>query len=140
MLIIDLSTTANMPAHLEEWPAWPEFAAPTALPKEEAELLSYKKAVVAKFGEEAIVKSWLSVCKTLKSLTDKIAEKGTAMLPEVSYDEMCNLSHEKQEQMKNVGGFVVRGVIPQEEAEAHFTSLKTFVTDNKHKITGKEMS
>ncbi|KAK9426120.1 putative DUF1479 domain protein [Seiridium unicorne] len=124
------------PGRLEEWPLWPEFTAPEAPPKNHEELLSYKKAITEKYGEAAIRKGWLEVCKELATATDEIAEKGTAIIPEISFEDFCDLSTEARTKMQTVGCFVIRGVIPTEEANAHFHDLNRLVTDNRDKITG----
>jgi hypothetical protein len=123
---------------LEEWPHYPEFTVSDTPAKDAEELLSYKRAIVAKFSEEAITKSWLKVCEKLETLTKAIATKGTSGIPVLSLEDFLGLSKERQAEIKTVGALVIRGVIPREEAEERFRNLKTYVADNKDKVTGEE--
>lgn len=121
---------------LEEWPPYPEFTRPDANLKDAEELLSYKRGIVTRFGEDAIRQSWLKVCKELESVTKSISANGTNGIPVLSYKEFSTLSDENQATLKSFGAFVIRGVIPRDEAEQHFRNLKTYVADNKDKVTG----
>lgn len=80
--------------------------------------------------------SWLSVCKELARLTDEIAEKGTAYIPEVGFEEFVGMGEEGKKEMREKGCFVIRGVIPQKQAEGWFDDLKMMVEENEGKITG----
>ena len=86
-----------MPGALQTWPIWPEFSAAKGEADPTGELLQYKKDIVAIYGEEAIKKSWLKVCKELESLTEEIADKGTAIIPEVKYEDLFEMGKEKKE-------------------------------------------
>ena len=126
-----------MPGALQTWPIWPEFSAAKGEADPTGELLQYKKDIVAIYGEEAIKKSWLKVCKELESLTEEIADKGTAIIPEVKYEDLFEMGKEKKEELKKRGCFVVRGAVSKEQAMTWFGNLKGYYADNKADISGK---
>ncbi|KIW91475.1 uncharacterized protein Z519_07441 [Cladophialophora bantiana CBS 173.52] len=123
-----------MPGRLMSWPDWPEFTAAKAEPGDD--LVGYKKAIVDKYGKDNIIKSWLKVCKELESVTDHIAEHGTAVIPEIQFDEVFNLTPERKQALKDVGCFVVRNVFGREEADKWFKDLKEYVAANRSQIRG----
>ncbi|KAJ9614904.1 hypothetical protein H2204_014303 [Knufia peltigerae] len=123
-----------MPGKLMSWPDWPEFTPGKAETGDD--LIAYKKAIVDQYGQDALVKSWLKVCKELESVTDRIAELGSSAIPEVSFDDMFTLSPEKKEELKNVGCFVVRDVFTREQADEWFLNLKEYVAANRSSIGG----
>ncbi|KAL6243499.1 hypothetical protein RBB50_009492 [Rhinocladiella similis] len=123
-----------MPGKLMSWPDWPEFTASKAETGDD--LIAFKKAIVDKYGQDALVESWLKVCKELESVTDNIAELGSSVIPEVSFDDMFTLSPEKKEELKNVGCFVVRDVFTREQADEWFLNLKEYVAANRASIGG----
>jgi hypothetical protein len=125
-----------MPGALQKWPEWPEYTAAKGEADPTGELIQYKKDLVAKYGEEAIRRSWLKVCNELEVITDEIAEKGTAAIPEIQYDDLFDLSPEKKQTLKDRGCFAVRGVVSENLAPKWFTDLKTYVADNKSHIGG----
>lgn len=122
----------------EDWPAWPEFT------HDKGELdpdnVRVKKKIAAEYGEGALRKSWLAVCKKLESLTKEIEEKQTAMIPELTYDDFFALDEVAREKLKDVGCFVIRGAVPSETAKSWFEGLQSYVEDNKDSITGQCLS
>lgn len=127
-----------MPGALQKWPAWQEFTAAKGEADPTGEFIQYKKDLVAIYGEEAIRKSWLKVCKKLESVTDEIADKGTAAIAEVRYEELFDLSSDQKQKLKDTGCFVVRGVVSENLATEWFNDLKTYVADNRPNIGGKK--
>ena len=126
-----------MPGALKQWPSWPEFT------KEDGEneegFAQYKKDIAEQYGEHALRQSWLKVCKKLESLTDEIAEKGTSMIPTLSFEEVNDLTPEKRAQIQSVGCVVVRGVVERPTADKLFKEAKTYIADNKSTIIGKSI-
>lgn len=120
---------------LDTWPAWPEF---TSIPNDEQsdDLASYKSAIIQEYGQEALTKSWLKVCSELKKVTKEIREKGSAVIPEISYSDLQSLSQEQKEEYKKVGCFLIRGVVDKDVAEEWFKDLKSYVAENKDLVTG----
>ncbi|KAE9369071.1 DUF1479-domain-containing protein [Stipitochalara longipes BDJ] len=123
-----------MPGILKAWPPWPQLV------ESKGELkpgnARYKQEIFDKYGAEAICQSWLNTCKALEALTAEIAAKRTAIIPVLALDEILNMSEQKKEELKGVGCFVVRDVVPRSEAAAWFRDLKQYVADNKDEITG----
>jgi hypothetical protein len=124
-----------MPGRLLSWPDWPEFTAAKAEPGDD--LVGYKRTIAEKYGKDNIIKSWLKVCEQLKSVTDRIAEQGTSAIPEVRFDEVLELTPERKQALKDVGCFVVRGVVSREQADGWFEDLKKYVAANRASIGGK---
>ncbi|CZR51284.1 uncharacterized protein PAC_01159 [Phialocephala subalpina] len=125
-----------MPGKLEVWPTWPEFTESKGEADPTGSLLKYKQEIVSIYGQEAITKAWLKVCKDLETLTEEIAEKGTSIIPEVKYEDMLTLSDEKREELKKRGCFVVRGVVEEKLAKSWFKDVKQFYQDNREYIGG----
>jgi hypothetical protein len=123
-----------MPYITKAWPPWPQFV------ESKGELRAgnarYKQGIVDKYEADGIRQSWLKTCKALNALTAEIAAKGSAIIPVLTLDEILNTSKESKEELKDVGCFVVRDVVPRPEAAAWFQSLKQYVADNKDEITG----
>ena len=127
-----------MPGVLSEaFTSWPVYTSSKGEDAPREELIQYKKDIVAQYGEEAIKASWLKVCKELETLTDEISEKGTSIIPEVSYEEMLDLSEEKKAELQKRGCFVIRGVVSEEQATKWYKDVKKYYEDNKPKVTGE---
>lgn len=124
-----------MPGSLKKWPDWPEFVNGKAEPGDD--LTQYKKDVAKKFGEENLRRSWLKVCKELEGITDHLAEKGTSAIPEIPYEDLFTLSDERRQQLKDIGCFVVRGVVDRKQADQWFAELKDYVAKNRSNVTGQ---
>ncbi|XXG95631.1 hypothetical protein Hte_001899 [Hypoxylon texense] len=123
-----------MPSSGDQWPDWPEMTAETG--ELDPENIKIKEEIVALYGEAALRKSWLAVCERLKILTDEIATKGTGIIPELAYDDVFKLNDEEKQRLRDVGCFVVRGLIPEKTASDWFQDLNTYVEENKASING----
>lgn len=123
-----------MPGALKQWPTWPEYTSDKG--EDEERFAQHKKDIAEQYGEDALRQSWLKVCEKLEALTDEIAEKGTSMIPTLSFDEIKTLSPEKRAQLQARGCFVVRGVVDRPTADDWFQKTKTYVADNKSSIKG----
>ena len=123
-----------MPGKLLQWPEWPEYTFAKA--EKNDDLLQYKKEIIAQYGEDALRKSWLNVCEKLAKITDDLAEKGTSVIPEVNFEDLSNLSEEQKQHFKDIGCFVVRDVISDEQTTKWFLDLKKYVADNRDQISG----
>lgn len=124
-----------MPA-LAVWPDWPEFVSSDVPSEEEEQFKAYKKHIVNEYGEENLRKAWLKTCDDLKTITAELSQKGSAVIPELEFNDLQNLSEEKVNELKKVGCFVIRSVIPAEEATAQFKNVKQYVSDNKDSLHG----
>lgn len=89
----------------------------------------YKKEIVAEYGEESIRRAWVKTCSDLAVITEEIRQNGSSVIPELSFDEFQNIPNAEIARLKNVGCFVIRGVIPREEASEQFKKLKKYVTE-----------
>lgn len=125
-----------MPGRLISWPDWPEFTATKAETGDD--LVGYKKAIVDKYGKDALVQSWLKVCKELKSVTDRIASQGSAAIPEIRFEDIFSLSAEQKNKLKSTGCFVVRDVFTKGQADQWFQDLKEYVAANRSSIKGEK--
>ena len=124
----------GMPGKLLSWPDWPEFTPGNAETGDD--LVGFKKGIVDKYGKDNIIKSWLKVCKELETVTDRIAEQGTSIIPEVQFEELFALTTERKQSLKDVGCFVVRDVFSREQADEWFKILKQYVAANRASIAG----
>jgi hypothetical protein len=124
-----------MPGVLHEWPAWPEFIDKHIV---DHDCLNAKSEILAQYGEEAIRSGWLEACTALQSITAEIIAKGTSIIPILDMEEiaMDKISKEREAELKRVGCFVVRNVIPEEEAKTLYGTLKAYVEENQANITG----
>lgn len=123
-----------MPGQLSQWPDWPEFTFADA--EKGDDLIQYKRAIVDKYGQEALTQSWLKTCKELESLTRKISKAGTSYIPEVEYEQLLTFSPEEKQKLMDVGCFKVKGVVARKQAEGWFKDLKQYVAKNRAAIKG----
>lgn len=117
-----------------EWPAWPEYTEQSGEKGED--LISYKQAVMDKYGKESLISSWLQVCKELAALTDRIVTVGSEAIPSVQFEDLFKLDHSGKQVLKDVGCFVVRNVVAPEKATEWFDDLKLYVAKNRSSIGG----
>jgi hypothetical protein len=127
------STSPTIPS-LNYWPPWPLFNVEKG--ENKPENVTYKRIIVEKYGAESIRRSWLQTCASLQQVTAEIEAKKTDIIPVLTFNEILNASEEKKEELKSLGCFVVRGVVPREEATWWYWDLKGYVEDNKKSITG----
>ncbi|KAK5193717.1 hypothetical protein LTR99_006054 [Exophiala xenobiotica] len=121
-----------MPGRLLSWPDWPEFTPSKAEPGDD--LVGYKKAIVDKYGKDALVQSWLRTCKELESVTDSIAELGSSAIPEIQFQDFFAQTPEQKTKLKDTGCFVVRNVFSEAQADKWFQNLKEYVAANRSSI------
>ncbi|KAH6991474.1 hypothetical protein BKA56DRAFT_652287 [Ilyonectria sp. MPI-CAGE-AT-0026] len=128
-----------MPGKLVSWPAWQEFETPPKGVSEDTFTFSPKaKAdVIAQYGEEALRKSWLKVCKDLEAVTERLSSLGSEAVPVLDMKEIRDggLSDARRSELKSSGCCIVRGVIEKGEATSLFKKLKGFVAANKDSIS-----
>ncbi|KAJ9307886.1 hypothetical protein DTO027B5_5160 [Paecilomyces variotii] len=119
---------------LAAWPDWPEFASSDVRPEDEEEFKEYKRQIIDEYGEENIRKAWLKTCEDLKVITAILSEKGSSVIPELDFNDLQDLSEEKVKELKKIGCFVIRNVIPTAEATAQFENLKQYVSENRDSL------
>ncbi|KAH6989169.1 hypothetical protein BKA56DRAFT_476672 [Ilyonectria sp. MPI-CAGE-AT-0026] len=127
-----------MPGQVSHWPAWPEYTKQRSAEAVDPDFLAAKKAVIAQYGADALRRSWIAVCEELKTVTDEIATKGQSIIPVLNATELLQsgFTDEQKAEVKSIGAFVVREVLPESEATAHYADLRKYVSDNKDKING----
>jgi hypothetical protein len=121
---------------LSTWPSWPEFTVDSEEREKSADLTTFKTDIINDYGQENLIKSWLKVCSKLEEITKEIREKGSKVIPEITFGDLDQLSEQKKEEFKTVGCFLIRGVVQKELAEKWFVDLKSYVADNEDKVTG----
>jgi hypothetical protein len=124
------STTASS----NYWPPWPQFNA--AKGENKPDNIIYKRTIVEKYGAEAIRQSWIETCKALERVTAEIEAKKTGIIPVLTLEGILNASEERKDELKKVGCFVARGVVPRDETTKWFWDLKRYVEENRASITG----
>ncbi|KAK7418774.1 hypothetical protein QQX98_003792 [Neonectria punicea] len=129
-----------MPGKLLSWPAWQEFETPSkdVSPDTFTSSSKAKAEIIAQYGEEALRKSWLRVCKDLEVVTDRLSALGSKAVPVLDMKEIQDgdLSDARRSELKSSGCCIVRGVIESAEATSLFQDLKDFVAENKDSISG----
>ena len=130
-----------MPAETVEWPPWKEFVLDKSVSEQyqkDNDYTTSKKAVIEEFGEDALRKSWLKTCAELEKVTEEIEAKGSKIMPEITLQEVLQnkVSDETKDEIKRVGCFIVRDVIPKQEADGLFRDLKQFMETNRSLVKG----
>ena len=95
-------------------------------------LLQLKRDIASSYPdfERNATSAWDEVLQELAKTTQEIGQQGSSYLPIVEYDKLSSLPWDKVNELKRKGSFVVRGVVPVEEARAYKTDLETFVSAN----------
>ncbi len=127
-----------MPHFIEKWPPWKEFGLAPEDNTQGAEFAKAKGDIIAQYGEEALRRSWIKVCKDLETVTESLSTLGSASIPIFQMKEIRDhgLSEEQSRQLKSSGCCVVRGVIPEADATALFQDMKKLVAENPGRIMG----
>lgn len=128
-----------MPAQTWEWPAWPEFTAQGIKNTEDPEFLSVKKAVIDRYGGDALRRGWLQVCKDLESVTEEIAAKGSSIIPVFDTETVLaagGFTDSQREEVKRIGTLVFRATVSEAETSNLYSELKQYIADNREAIKG----
>lgn len=127
-----------MPGVVENWPAWKEFGVSPEENTRGPDFAKAKAEIIDQYGEEALRRSWLKVCKELETVTENLSTLGSDSIPIFQMKDIHDhgLSNEQRAQLKSSGCCVVRGVIPEAEAAALFQDMKNLVAENSRKIPG----
>ena len=126
-----------MPHALDTWPAWKEYG--NGLDNSsDGSFADAKAEIIAQYGEEALRQSWLKVCKSLESVTERLARLRSDAVPILHMEELQGqgFSEEQRKQLKSSGCCIVRGVLTDDEAGSLFQDIKEFTGQNKGKIPG----
>ncbi|KAF4124833.1 DUF1479 domain protein [Geosmithia morbida] len=119
------------------WPDWKEYGNGPDNSGDKT-FSEVKAAVIEEYGEEALRRGWLEVCKSLETVTESLIKLGSDAVPVHHMDALRDrgLSTDEQDQIRTRGCCIVRGVIPKDEINSLFVDVKEFVTKNKGKISG----
>lgn len=75
-------------------------------------------------------KAWAEVTSDLAKVSKAIAEQGPDYLPSVEYSSLSSLPADKLAELKRKGTFIIRNVVPREEALEWKQGLDEFVAAN----------
>ncbi|KAJ7763592.1 hypothetical protein DFH07DRAFT_738613 [Mycena maculata] len=86
---------------------------------------------------EGLIQSWKEVLEDLEVATERIAERGEAMIPKVTMEDIRNgLTTDQISDIGTAGCVVVKGAIPKEEAVAWKADIQRYVATNQGQIKG----
>ncbi|EMD32980.1 hypothetical protein CERSUDRAFT_57601 [Gelatoporia subvermispora B] len=81
---------------------------------------------------EALIYSWRGVLKELENAAAEIKQKGTEIIPQVTFSDIRNgLLDEQLKEIKRTGVVIVRGGIPPEEALSWKQSIRDYIDLNR---------
>lgn len=84
--------------------------------------------------EDAVIKSWNRLLAHLRSEVAIVSEKGSTIVPTISYSDIQNGANASfKEQFKERGVCVIRDVVPEQEALAYKESLRSYIAANKER-------
>ncbi|KAH7021480.1 uncharacterized protein B0I36DRAFT_297167 [Microdochium trichocladiopsis] len=127
-----------MPGKLHDWPAWREFGSKLASEAIDDDFVKAKQDVIREYGEDKLRSSWLAVCKELQKVTEDIASKRNDIVPILDADELLSKGFRESDvaTIRQTGCFIVRGVIPEDDARRLYQDLQDYVRDNKAHVRG----
>lgn len=87
--------------------------------------------------KDSLIHSWCGVLQALKIKTDQVVQRGSGMIPKVSYAEIrAGLSAERIAEIKDAGVLVVRGAVSKDEALGWKASIKDYIKQNSSLVKG----
>ncbi|KAG9252435.1 uncharacterized protein F5Z01DRAFT_690670 [Emericellopsis atlantica] len=128
-----------MPSRVWEWPAWPEFTSEGLKENRDPDFRSTKRAVIERYGADALRQSWLQVCKDLEHVTEEISNKGNSIIPIFETEKVLasgGFTECQRQEVKRIGAFVFKGVVPERETTKLYQELKGYIADNKDAVKG----
>lgn len=125
-----------MPGRTQVWPPWPEFSTQGLDKAENQDFTTAMKTILVEYGAENIRKSWIKVCRELRTITEEIAQKGSDIIPIFVTDEVLNngFTDDQRAEVQRVGAFVCRATIAEAETKVHYKNLTKFTAANKSAI------
>jgi hypothetical protein len=100
--------------------------APAPLPPRFADV----KRKLIQGREEAITASWKRLLEALEEEVRKIERLGSSIIPLINYHELQDKFPNFQEDLKERGAGVIRGVVPQDEARSYKSDLEEYIKAN----------
>ncbi|KAF9869406.1 hypothetical protein CkaCkLH20_13123 [Colletotrichum karsti] len=80
--------------------------------------------------EDAVVKSWGRLLRSLREENGLIAAKGPAIIPSIEFDDLDGDINRLKGEIKKRGAAVVRGVIDEKEARGYKEEVEAYVRKN----------
>ena len=80
--------------------------------------------------EARATSAWNEVLRELNTVADTIAKSGPDYVPIIDYNDLANVTGDKLARLKRRGTFVVRNVVPENEATQWRTGLKDWIAAN----------
>ncbi|KAG9673375.1 DUF1479-domain-containing protein, partial [Aureobasidium melanogenum] len=118
-----------------KWSPWPQLTLATAKGVQPG-TEEYTKAILHTYGAEALKRSWVQVCQRLQSVTERIALHSDSVIPELGLEDFLTADASTKCMLKDTGCFIVRQVVPEQQATEWYHELKGYVEDNRAQITG----
>jgi hypothetical protein len=123
------------------WPNWPDITDDAITLKyylEDPDYAAAKQKITQIFSQESIMQGWIKTCTQLVGVAKEVQEKGDGIFPVVEMEDITQglITPEKLGEIRRIGSFIVRGVIPSSEIEPIFQDLKEYIATNKDEITG----
>ncbi|KAJ7117571.1 hypothetical protein C8R44DRAFT_925086 [Mycena epipterygia] len=86
---------------------------------------------------EGLLQSWKEVLEELEVASERIAERGEAMIPTLTMESIRRgLSAEEMSNIRAAGCVVVKGAVPKEEAIAWKKDIERYVAANPGQVKG----
>jgi hypothetical protein len=86
---------------------------------------------------DSLSQSWRGVLEALKVKTNEVGQKGSSIIPKVSYSEIqAGLSTDKVAKIKEAGVVVVQGAVSKDEALGWKDSIKDYIKQNAGLVKG----
>jgi hypothetical protein len=125
-----------MPGRIDaRWSPWPQLTLATAKGVQPG-TEEYTETILSTYGSEALKTSWIQVCKRLEYITDNIASQGNSVIPQLGLEDFLTAAVGTKHKLKDIGCFIVRQVVSEQQATEWYHELKGYVNDNEAQITG----
>ncbi|KDQ56262.1 hypothetical protein JAAARDRAFT_70590 [Jaapia argillacea MUCL 33604] len=94
-------------------------------------------ALKKQIWKDGLVETWRQVLAELEGAVEEIKEKGSEIIPRVSFSDIQRgLSHDQLQALRRTGVIVVQGGIPKEEALGWKRSIQEYAAANKDLLKG----
>jgi hypothetical protein len=80
--------------------------------------------------EASVTRAWNEVLDELSKTSSEIAAQGPSYVPSIEFDSLNSLPSEDLARLRRRGTFVLRNVVPRDEAKQWKADLRTFVDSN----------
>jgi hypothetical protein len=116
-----------MPGRIDaRWSPWPQLTLATAKGVQPG-TEEYTETILSTYGSEALKTSWIP---------DNIASQGNSVIPQLGLEDFLTAAVGTKHKLKDIGCFIVRQVVSEQQATEWYHELKGYVNDNEAQITG----